>query len=104
MKILRIAAITKWRLVLIGILALLPCASMAQDTATLDQQLIEAAKRGDKTQVKTLFDKGADAYAGDEDGLAPVTAAACNGHLEVVELLLKKGVDVNAGDRIGRTA
>lgn len=127
----RLSLITKWRLTVILVLALLPCIVVAEGTATLDEQLIEAAARGDVVLVQRLLDKGADVNARPRDGWTPLMSAASgrhwgigraypgnfdrmslwraeptslSGRTDVTKLLLDKGGDVNAKDKEGRTA
>lgn len=65
---------TWWWMVLIPILALLPCAAMAKE-ATLEEQLLQAAAQGDAVRIKTLLNRGADVNAKrDSDGTALVSA------------------------------
>lgn len=58
--------------------------------------LIDAAKKGDTADVKTLLNKGADANAKDKGGWTALMEASQNGHTEIVNALLNKGADVNA--------
>ena len=86
------------------VLALLPCAAMAKDTATLNEQLIEAAQRGDLALVKTILAQGADVNGKDEEGATALMVAANAGHLAVVSALLDRGADVDAMSKEGGTA
>ena len=101
MKTARIPMITKRWLAVILILALLPYIAIAGATATLDQQLIEAAARGELALVKTLLDQGADLNTKDEYGRTALTEAAGRGDLETVRLLLDKGADLNTNASSG---
>ena len=51
-----IPVIIKWLLALFMVLTLLPCWAMADLASYLDEQLIQAAKRGDLDRVKTLIE------------------------------------------------
>ncbi len=77
-----------------------------QSTASEDinQQLLEAAQKGDKAAVESLLARGADSNAKNKEGKSVLILAACNARDDVVRVLLKAGADVNAEDRIGRTA
>ena len=77
------------------ILALLPSVGIAAATATLDEQLIQAAKAGNVGLVKSLLDKGASVNAKAADGATPLIWAAGEGLLEVVRVLLERGADAN---------
>ena len=52
--------ITKLWLAAVLVLVLLPSLAIAEATATLNEQLIAAAERGDSALVKSLVNKGAD--------------------------------------------
>ena len=103
MKPDRIPLITKWLLVTVLVLVLLPCLVPAKDTAKLDKQLVEAAARGDAAQVKALLDKGANINA-KLNGRTALMQAAWNQHFDVMRLLHKRGADVRAKDHEGNTA
>ena len=95
MKTRSVYRISKPWLLIILVLVLLPCVVTAKDTATLDEELGEAAARGDLEQVKRLLDKGANVIAHNREGATPLMRAAEKGHLDVVKLLLRKGAPVN---------
>jgi ankyrin repeat protein len=84
---------------------------MAQAVASLDEELIEAAARGNTGLVKDCLQKGANVNARNSNSLTPLIAAAGgNGwrverdHLHIVELLTMKGANVNARGPSGTTA
>jgi len=86
------------------ILAFAPGVGMAGAEPTLEEQLLEAAKRGDIEAIKRQVDKGADISArwGIESvpampyGWTPLIWAAYRGTCaDVVKVLLDRGVDVN---------
>ncbi|HEX8492252.1 MAG TPA: ankyrin repeat domain-containing protein [Pyrinomonadaceae bacterium] len=73
--------------------------AVAQDTKqTLNDQLWEAARKGDAAVVKALLDKGADVNAKFRYGATALSYAADKGHFEVVKILLERGADVNVRD------
>lgn len=83
-----------------------PLAISAQDARQeLDNQLWEAARKGDVVAVKTLLDKGANVNAKFRYGATALFKAAERGHTEVVKLLLARGADVSVKDTFyGATA
>ena len=84
-----------------------PLAALAQENAgqALNEQLWEAARRGDAEGVKQLLDRGADVNAKFRYGATALFKAAERGHVEVVKLLLERGADVRAKDTFyGATA
>jgi hypothetical protein len=87
------------RLVLLIVLASFPLAAIAQGTKQeLNDQLWEAARKGDAVAVKALLDKGADVNAKFRYGATALSYAADKGHTEVVKVLLERGADVNVRD------
>lgn len=75
------------------------------DTATnKNQNLLQAAFRGDLEEVKRLLNGGADINTHDNYGRTALLRAADQGHLEVVNVLLDKGADLNTKDNRGETA
>jgi ankyrin repeat protein len=87
------------RLVLLSILMSLPLAVVAQGTRQeLNDQLWEAARKGDAGAVKALLDKGADVNARFRYGATALSYASDKGHTEVVKILLERGADVNVRD------
>jgi ankyrin repeat protein len=111
MKTARISLIPKLWLAMVAVLVLLAWAGIAGADAALDEQLIEAAGRGNVGLVKNCLEKGANINARNGNGLTPLIAAAGgNGwcietdHLKIVELLINKGANVDAIDPSGTTA
>ncbi len=72
--------------------------------AGANEDLIEAAKRGDLVAVKGFIVNGADTNAKDKNGGTALIFASGNGHIEIVQALLDKGADVNAKTNQGLTA
>jgi ankyrin repeat protein len=84
----------------------LALAAAAQDQKpALDEQLYEAARKGDAAEVKAVLDRGADVNAKFRYGATALFKAAERGHTEVVKLLIERGADVNVKDTFyGATA
>ena len=61
-----------------------------------DEQLCEAAIKGDTKKVRSLIYSGADVTHFDGDGLNPLMHAAKHGHAPVLTLLLSAGAPWNA--------
>lgn len=95
--------ITQAALLLLLALAL---AAAAQDPKqALNEQLYEAARKGDVAEVKAVLDRGADVNAKFRYGATALFKAAERGHTEVVRLLIERGADVNVKDTFyGATA
>jgi ankyrin repeat protein len=64
----------------------------------IDDQLLEAARKGDLTTVQGLIEKGANIEAKSPYGQTPLFFAARNGHQSVVQFLLSKGAKVDVKD------
>jgi ankyrin repeat protein len=72
---------------------------------SLNDQMWEAARKGDATAVAALLDKGADVNAKFRYGATALFKAAERGNTEVVKLLLARGADVKVKDTFyGATA
>src|ERR671912_406453 len=83
----------------------LTAAAQADPKQALNEQLYEAARKGDAAEVKALLDKGADVNAKFRYGATALFKAAERGHTEVVRLLLERGADVKVKDTFyGATA
>ncbi|XP_020211185.1 protein arginine N-methyltransferase 2 [Cajanus cajan] len=61
-----------------------------------EEQLCEAARKGDTDRVKALINSGADVTYFDGEGLNPLMHAAKLGHAPVLSLLLSAGAPWNA--------
>jgi ankyrin repeat protein len=59
-------------------------------------QLIQAAKKGNFSEVQTLLANGANVNSKDIHGMTALIAVSPTRHTEMVKLLLDKGADVNA--------
>jgi ankyrin repeat protein len=87
------------RIILLSILLVFPLAARAQDAKqALNDQLWEAARKGDAVAVKAALDKGADVNAKFRYGATALSYASDKGHVEVVKVLLERGADVNVRD------
>ena len=67
-------------------------AARAADTRSLDNQLIDAAGKGDAAAVRQILAQGVDPSAKDH----ALIVAAREGHAEAAKLLLEEGANVNA--------
>ena len=86
-------------IVLLTIFMAFPLHALAQDAKqALNDQLWEAARKGDAVMVKALLDKGADVNAKFRYGATALSYASDKGHVEVVNVLLERGADVNVRD------
>ena len=94
------------RIILLALMIALPLIVHAQEARReLDDQLWEAARKGDAAAVQALLDKGADVNAKFRYGTTALFKAAERGHTEVVKLLLARGADVTVKDTFyGATA
>jgi ankyrin repeat protein len=98
---------THTRITLAALLLLaLAAAAVAQDPKqALNEQLYEAARKGDAAEVKAVLDKGAEVNAKFRYGATALFKAAERGHTEVVKLLIERGADVTVKDTFyGATA
>jgi outer membrane protein assembly factor BamB len=64
----------------------------------LNEQLFEAARKGDVNLAKSLLDRGADVNAKARYNVTPLMFACDRGNIELVKLLIERGADVNAED------
>jgi len=90
---------------LLLLLALAAGAAAQDPKQALNEQLYEAARKGDVAEVRAVLDKGADVNARFRYGATALFKAAERGHTEVVKLLIERGADVNVKDTFyGATA
>jgi ankyrin repeat protein len=66
--------------------------------------LIEAAKKGNISEVTRLLDNGPDVNAVDAEGWTALIAASWSGQVKIVRLLIERGADLHARDAGGGTA
>lgn len=65
----------------------------------LDEQLIDACKRGNSAEVERLAETGATIEGEACYPMTPLTTASACGHAQIVEYLLRKGAQVDAPDK-----
>ena len=73
-------------------------AALALVAADSNEELLEAARKGDLSSVRLLLGKGATLEAKTSYGQTPLYLAAMNGHEDVVKLLLEKGATTEVRD------
>ena len=78
--------------------------AVSASAATLDGQLISAARSGKTGSVRALIKRGANVNARDKDRATALMRAIVNGHEDTARLLIKSGADVNLKDNEGTTA
>jgi hypothetical protein len=93
-------------LFLVAIALFSALASLAQDPKQkLNEQLWEAARKGDVAAVTSLLDQGADVNAKFRYGTTALFKASERGHADVVKILLARGADATVKDTFyGATA
>jgi ankyrin repeat protein/uncharacterized protein DUF3471 len=97
--------LTRITLTTLFMLALVLTAAAQDPKQALNEQLYEAARKGDPAEVKAALDKGADVNAKFRYGATALFKAADSGHTEVVKLLIERGADVTVKDTFyGATA
>ena len=77
--------------------------SANQDPELLTHLFINAASKGNLSQIKEILDK-VDVNTCDYDNRTALHLAAAEGHIDVVIFLLEKGIDKDVKDRWGSTA
>jgi uncharacterized protein len=102
MNIVRTPVIVKRLGPVVCVLALVSWAGMAGAAATLDEQLMEAARSRNLALIKTLLDKGADANTKDSCGWTPLLVLwPGSERVEIAKVLLQHGADPNTKDALG---
>lgn len=103
---MKASQLTNLLLLLLAALFLSAVPALAQNSKQeLNDQLFEAARKGDAAAVTALLDRGADVNAKFRYGTTALFKAAERGNTEVVKVLLARGADVNVKDTFyGATA
>jgi uncharacterized protein len=83
--------------VLAGVAAV--CGVLVASAAT--DSVADAARRGDKAEVKQLLESGADVNVATGDGMTALHWAAQNGVVDLAKMLLIAGANVRATTRLG---
>jgi ankyrin repeat protein len=82
----------------------MPYHAGAQETMSIEEQLIVAADKGDSTQLQMLIRRGANVNATTYEGVTPLMFAALNNHIAIVKILLKNGAKNDIRTIDGKTA
>lgn len=70
----------------------------------LNESLIEAALKGNLTDVERLHAQGADLlYVGEDETTTAFHYAACYGRLPVLQYIVEQGIGINVADKDGMT-
>jgi ankyrin repeat protein len=69
-----------------------------------NEELLEAASKGNLTDVNFLMEQGIDVNVKNSFNYTALILSATNGHTQVVEALLKAGAEVNAANVYSETA
>lgn len=85
------------------LLATFTLAALSVSAAELHPAILEAAKSGNKTTLRTLIQQKSDVNAADPDGSTALHWAAHRDDLEAVDALLKAGAKVNGANDLGVT-
>jgi hypothetical protein len=72
--------------------------TIAISAGTVDEELLDAARKGDLASVRTLLEKGAAIETKTQYGQTPLYLAAMNGRADVVQFLLDKGASTDVRD------
>lgn len=74
------------------------------DPQTIDARLIDAAERGDSSEVQKLLAVGSSIRHTDDRGRTALIAASYANQVDVAEILIKAGADVNLQDASQQSA
>lgn len=67
---------------------------------SLNEELIEASKRGDIGKVTDSVEQGVEIDASAKFDFTPLMYASMNGYLEIVKFLVVRGSDVNKKNQL----
>jgi ankyrin repeat protein len=68
---------------------------------SIDEELVEASRENNVSEVRRLLSVGADVDAKNEYSETPLTGASCRGHSQVVKELVEHGADIEAETSYG---
>ncbi len=81
-----------------------PLSSPVRASAPQPQQILQAARNGNKEELLRLISSGGDLNSIDSHGDTPLIMATWGKHIDCVKILLNAGADVNRTNADGRTA
>jgi ankyrin repeat protein len=84
-----------------GLIVMLAVALLIGATPADDARLLDAARRGDVTAVRSALSDGADPNAAEGDGLTALHIAAKQGNSQIARLLIDARANVEAKTRLG---
>jgi ankyrin repeat protein len=76
---------------------------LSSSTVAFAGPLHEATRNGNREQVRSLIDAGADLDAQGDNGETPLITAIIEGHVLVASLLIDRGADIQARNKGGFT-
>jgi len=79
------------------------CSSLCGAQEVDGQHLLDAARNGHGSTVRSLLDQGVSPNVKDENGRTPLHLSAAKGHRATAETLLRSGADINGADNSGKT-
>lgn len=72
--------------------------------STTENELLEAARQGDRAKVEALLDEGANIDSRSRYGATPLFFAADRGHLDLVKLFVERSASLDIEDTFYRTS
>lgn len=82
------------------VVAMFVSMTTAASGGALEDQLRQAAERGNAVEVRAALDQGANIDARNSAGATPLLIATHHNHVDAAKVLIDAGADVNAKDRI----